>query len=237
VISGGGWGLVAPLVFKTIARRTASRVGSIPMHSRQRSSSSLPMSFTSFTAFVRRIGIGTAAGLLVLAPQPSLAQRVDSARVAPGRARVDTAARAVIKPPLSPRRAFLYSLLVPGYGQSVLKRPGAGALFVITESIAIAMLRESRADLAEARALQRDSLVVIGVDPGSGQTITQRNSYDQELVDVRRGHVEDWVAFIFANHLFAAADAYVAAHLWDLPTQISVERGRSGPVLAARLHW
>ena len=99
------------------------------------------------------------------------------------------------------------------------------------------MLRESRADLAEARALKRDSLVVVGVDPTSGQPIMQRNSYDQQLIDVRRGHVEDWVAFIFANHLFAAADAFVAAHLWDLPTQISVRRGSAGPIVAARLQW
>jgi hypothetical protein len=194
------------------------------------------MSFGSSIAFLRRVGIVTAVAFATLVPCVSFAQRVDSARVAPNRTRVDTSAKATIKPPLSPRRAFLYSLLVPGYGQSVLKRPGAGALFVVTESIAIAMLRESRADLAEARALQRDSVVVIGVDP-NGHTITQRNSYDQELVDVRRGHVEDWVAFIFANHLFAAADAYVAAHLWDLPTQISVERGKAGPVLAARFQW
>ena len=82
----------------------------------------------------------------------------------------------------------------------------------------------------------QDSLVVIGTD-ASGRPITQRNSYDAELIDVRRGHVEDWVAFLCANHLFAAADAYVAAHLWDLPAQISVRPGTAGPVVAARLSW
>lgn len=174
--------------------------------------------------------------LIALAPATALAQRADSARVAP-RPATDTAAARVVRPPLSPRRAFLYSLLLPGYGQSVLGRPGAGTIFVLTESIAIAMLRESRADLAEARALKGDSLVVLGVDPTSGQPITQRNSFDQELVDVRRGHVEDWVAFLVANHLFAAADAYVAAHLWDLPAQISVRQGVAGPIVAARLTW
>ena len=173
---------------------------------------------------------------LALMPAALGAQRADSARVAPRASSADTTAARVVRPPLSPRRAFLYSLLVPGYGQSVLRRPAAGAIFVLTESIAIAMLRESRADLAEARALKRDSLVVIGVDP-TGQPITQRNSFDQELIDVRRGHVEDWVAFLFANHLFAAADAYVAAHLWDLPTQISVRPGAGGTVVGARLRW
>jgi hypothetical protein len=30
---------------------------------------------------------------------------------------------------------------------------------------------------------------------------------------------------------------YVAAHLWDLPTQISVESRRDGTALAARISW
>ena len=229
---------MAPLVFKTIARRTASRVGSIPMHSRQRAFSFLIcMVLTRAVQLRRPLMAFVAVALLMLAPASTHAQRADSARVAPRATPGDTTASHVVRPPLSPRRAFLYSLLLPGYGQSVLGRPGAGTIFVLTESIAIAMLRESRADLAEARALKGDTLVVIGVDPGSGQPITQRNAFDQELIDVRRGHVEDWVAFLFANHLFAAADAYVAAHLWDLPAQISVRQGASGPIVAARLQW
>ena len=230
---------MAPLVFKTIARRIASRVGSIPMHSRQRAPLfPIPLVVNQPLHVIRRALIALlAAAAFVLSPASAHSQRADSARVAPRGAAADTTAAAAIRPPLSPRRAFLYSLLLPGYGQSVLRRPGAGVIFVLTESIAIAMLRESRADLAEARALKRDTLVVIGTDPATGEPITQRNSYDQDLIDVRRGHVEDWVAFIAANHLFAAADAYVAAHLWDLPAQISVRQGNSGPIVAARLRW
>jgi hypothetical protein len=188
--------------------------------------------------FVRRaFTCSAAAAWLLLTPAAARAQRADSARVAPRPAPTDTTTSPVVRPPLSPRRAFLYSLLLPGYGQSVLGRPGAGTIFVLTESIAIAMLRESRADLAEARALKGDTLVVLGVDPDTGEPITQRSPFDQELIDVRRGHVEDWVAFLFANHLFAAADAYVAAHLWDLPAQISLRQGIGGPIVAARLQW
>ena len=208
------------------------------MHSRQHAFSLLlPMALTRSVCTWRAVGPLVTTALLSLAPAGLHAQRADSARVAPRPMSTDTTRPRAVHPPLSPRRAFLYSLLLPGYGQSVLGRPGAGTIFVLTESIAIAMLRESRADLAEARALRGDTLVVIGVDPGTGQPITQRNSFDQELIDVRRGHVEDWVAFLFANHLFAAADAYVAAHLWDLPAQISVRQGRSGPIVAARLSW
>jgi hypothetical protein len=180
-----------------------------------------------------------AAGVVVLVASASgaHAQRADSARVAPARApAADTGARPVPQPPLSPRRAFLYSLLLPGYSQSVLGRPTAGAIFVLSEAIALGMLRESKADLDEARALRTDSLVVVGVDI-SGAPIKSPSPYTDELIDVRRGHVEDWVAFIIANHLFAAADAYVGAHLWDLPTQISVRQTREGTVFAARLAW
>ena len=127
-------------------------------------------------------------------------------------------------------------IALPGYSQSVLGRPTAGALFVLTESIALVMLRESAADLREARRFRTDSLVVIGYEP-TGTPITQVSAYNDRLVDIRRGHVEDWIAFLLANHLFAAADAYVGAHLWDLPTQISVESRRDGAVLAARVAW
>jgi hypothetical protein len=107
---------------------------------------------------------------------------------------------------------------------------------VLSEAIALGMLRESKADLDEARALRTDSLVVVGFD-ASGAPIKVASPYTDELIDVRRGHVEDWVAFIIANHLFAAADAYVGAHLWDLPSQLSLRQTREGTVVAARLTW
>jgi hypothetical protein len=52
--------------------------------------------------------------------------------------------------------------------------------------------------------------------------------------------VEDWIAFIIANHLFSGADAYVAAHLWDLPTQIEVKPapgGAAGTNIGARIRF
>jgi hypothetical protein len=177
------------------------------------------------------------AALLAVASTKAQGQRVDSARVAARPSAPDTATRPVPQPPLSPRRAFLYSLVLPGYAQSILGRPTASAIFLLSESIAIAMLRESKADLNEARRLRTDSLVVVGFDPVTAAPIMAPSPYDDGLVNVRRNHVEDWVAFLVANHLFAGADAFVAAHLWDLPSQISVRQTRTGTVLAARLAW
>lgn len=187
------------------------------------------------TAFHRALAIVL---LLVCAPLSHAgAQRADSARVAPRPARIDTSRIAIPTPPLSPRRAFVYSLLLPGFGQSRLGRPGAGALFVFTESLAIGMLRESMADLREARLFRRDSLEYIGNDPVTGTPIMHRNAYNDELISIRRGHVEDWVAFLIANHLFAGADAYVAAHLWDLPSQVNVSQTSAGTRVSARIRW
>jgi hypothetical protein len=184
----------------------------------------------------RALGAALAAVLLVAGASTARGQRVDSTRVSPRAPRVDTVVAAVPKPPLSPRRAFLYSLVLPGYAQTVLGRPTAGALFVLSESIAIVMLRESNAELRDARRFQTDSLLVLGRDP-TGTLVTSPSSYSQEIVNIRRGHREDWVAFLLANHLFAGADAYVAAHLWDLPSQVSLRATDQGTVLAARIRW
>jgi hypothetical protein len=165
------------------------------------------------------------------------AQRTDSARVAAQPLKVDTVVRNELRPPLTPRRAFVYSFLAPGLGQSRLGRPVAGAIFVFTESIAIAMLRESAADLRQAKRFRSDSLMVIGTDPLTGSTVTLETSFNDELIRIRKSHVEDWIAFLIANHLFAGADAYVAAHLWDLPAQMQVSQTPHGTVIAARLRW
>lgn len=180
---------------------------------------------------------GIVAVLVLLAsPVQAAAQRVDSARVAVMPASVDTSSRAVVRSPLSARRAFLYSLALPGYAQSRLGRPTASAIFVTAEVIGIAMLRESNAALRQARRLRTDSLLTIGFEP-SGAPIRVRSPYNDELIDIRRGHREDWVAALIANHFFAGADAYVAAHLWDLPSQVSIRRTGRGTTVAARFHW
>ncbi len=193
---------------------------------------------------MNRFSIRGAAGqwllgvfVMLCAAQSAAAQRIDTTRVTPPRARVDTVVRVAPLPPLTPRRAFLYSLLAPGYGQARLGRPIAGGIFAFTESIAIAMLRESRAELGEARLFRQDTLVNIGNDPATGSAVLQRTSYNDELISIRRGHVEDWIAFLVANHLFAGADAYVGAHLWDLPSQVAVEPTPYGPAVVARIRW
>jgi len=109
----------------------------------------------------RVIEPGLAGSLLVAALAASgAAQQVDSARTAARAPNAQARAREEPRPPISPKRAFLYSFLVPGYGQSVLDRPIAGAMFAGAEMTWIALAAKSAYDLRFARAHERDSIVV-----------------------------------------------------------------------------
>jgi hypothetical protein len=173
-----------------------------------------------------------AVGLIVAAGELSAQQRADTARVD------SIGPHPELRPPLSPRRAFLYSLLLPGYSQSVLGRNRAGALQLAFEAVAITMVRISAADVREARRNLMDSVIVSYVN-GDGQPAIQREPtpFTSALLRSRRSRLEDWIAVLAANHLFSAADGYVASLLWDLPAEMSVGTGPGSASLALRVRW
>ena len=144
-----------------------------------------------------------------------------------------------LSPPLTPKRAFLYSLLLPGFGQSRLDRGVSGALFASIELSALAMVRRSRADLTEARRYLTDTLPSDFAVTATGLTPTGEvvGKYTSDLAKTRRLHVEDWVAVLAFNHLFAGADAFVAAQLWDVPVTFSAVPSERGPFLVATLRF
>jgi len=148
---------------------------------------------------------------------------------------------------MTPRRAFLSSLLVPGYAQTVFGRDRAAMLFAVIEVGSIGMARKSALDLAEAKALAKDSIVATyQTDPNTGLAIIDPKTglpipdtyiasrFTPDRVKARRTHYEDWIAAIVFNHLFSGADAYVAANLWDFKANIGVVAApRSAGVYAA----
>jgi len=161
------------------------------------------------------------------------AQRDSIVRTAPVTAAIGRA-------PISPRRAFFYSFLVPGYSQAVLGRNKAAAAFILVEAISVTMIRESAADVNEARRMTSDSVVISYVD-GTGLPLTTKVAprFTDSDIRTRRAHIEDWIAFLIANHLFSGADAFVAAHLWDVPARVGLRvlpRG-GNTVVAASLKW
>ena len=156
--------------------------------------------------------------------------------------RPDTVARSAadsLKPPISPRRAFLYSFIMPGYSQSVLGRHKAATTFLLVEAIGISMIRESAADAHEARRMATDSIVVSWVDAsGNLQKTITPPPFSSNEVRTRDAHVEDWVAVVIANHLLAGADAFVASHLWDVPARLAIRvRPGGGATVGASLTW
>ena len=142
-------------------------------------------------------------------------------------------------PPITPKKAFLYSSLLPGFGQSRLDRGTSGALFVSVELAAFVMIRRSRMDLREARRYRLDTLpdqyLVAGDSLIRNGSFTGRFTLD--LVNTRRLHVEDWLAVVAFNHLFAGADAFVSAQLWDVPLELSAFPRPAGAVFVATIHF
>ena len=202
----------------------AGWVGSIPTRSRQRG-----------LAAIAVLAAGLGAGTLG-------AQVPDTTARGPVRAPVLAVPRPAPAPPITPRRAFLYSLAIPGSAQSILDRPTAGAIFVATEAGALAMLAKSAQDLRAARRLAYDS-VVVRYDT-SGTTVTAVRALSpiaqraRSRIGPRRSFVEDWLTLVIVNHFLAGADAYVAANLWDVPTDVTVTPGSHGRLtIAAKLQW
>ena len=176
-----------------------------------------------------------AFGLLSVSAPIVRAQRADSVRLGPtlSAAQLDS-----LRTPIGPRRAFFYSFLIPGYSQSVLRRHKAATLFMLVEAISLGMIRESAADAHEARRMRADSTIVSYVDEaGQLSKVLGAPRFNDAYVKTRDAHVEDWVALLVANHLFAGADAYVAANLWDVKGRLAIRAIPGGAVLGASIEW
>ncbi len=219
------------------------------------------MNHSALTSTARaRLVLAVCASLIA---GPALAQRADSARVGVTPATATPAPRdtTVRGPPVSAKRAFLYSIALPGLGQARLGRPTAAAFFAGVELLSIALAQKSAGDLRLAKRYANDSIFVgyrytcrnvaadaaSGVPAGFGCVLPQGAAFDSTLVfnryrggrvGARRLHYEDWLAVIAFNHLISGADAFIAAQLWDLPTRVAVEsREGGGAALAMRVTW
>ena len=168
-----------------------------------------------------------------------LAKPVSSAGAKPPATMAPLTGRGRFTPPLTPKRAFLYSSLLPGFGQSRLDRGTSGALFASIELAAIVMMRRSQMDLREARRFQIDTLpdqyLVSSDSVIKNGAFTNR--FTRDLVRTRRLHVEDWIAVVAFNHLFAGADAFVSAQLWDVPVELSAFPRPAGAVFVATIRF
>jgi hypothetical protein len=100
--------------------------------------------------------------------------------------------------------AFGRSLLLPGWGQAKLGRKLTGGLFVLWEGVTLGMVLKTSHELGYLRRT------------GSGR------------VEPKRGEREDWLILLAFNHLFSGLEAYVSAHLWDFPPDLSIQATPEG---------
>ena len=104
-------------------------------------------------------------------------------------------------------------------------------------------------DLRKAKDAREDTVgtpVLDGLgnpvlDPDTGQprvTFAPRNPNLAGRIRARRAHLEDWIAVAVFNHLFAGADAYVAANLADFDANVQTGSNSERRIgFSARLAW
>lgn len=99
---------------------------------------------------------------------------------------------------MKPLAAFWRSLVIPGWGQAATGRHVTGAAFVAWEGVTMMMTLKAQ---GEANFLK---------ETGS------------PALSHKRQEVQDWLILWIFNHLFAAAEALVSAHLQDFPRDLEV---------------
>jgi hypothetical protein len=170
-------------------------------------------------------------------------------QVVPEPAAPSVSAADASRPAVSPGRAFLQSLVIPGFAQAKLDRP-AGLLFATVEAVALTMLAKSSYDYRLARSFSQDSTPArYALDPATGlpqrdpatgdPLVSEWNGprYTAERLRARRTHIEDWRALLIFNHLLSGADAYISAQLWDLPGKVDLRVAPGRRVVGWSIPW
>lgn len=103
-----------------------------------------------------------------------------------------------------PMNYFWRSALLPGWGQASLDRKLTAGLFIGFEGLALSMAMKATVELQYL------------------------NRADTATATSRRGERQDWIVLLAFNHLFAAMEAYVSAHLIDFPGDLRIRTLRGG---------
>lgn len=204
--------------------------------------------------------------LLALAPAaPATAQEdtistpVDSVIVTPtAPLTIGEAPDTALRLPITPRAAFIRSMVLPGWGQATFGSWVRGGVFFAGWAANWYMnVRNYRRlyDARDRRSLREaevaDSLLaggfivaegtgspprIIDPDPLWSDALALAIRSDpvaddlRKLVRAREQQREDWIAWSIFWILASGVDGYVTAHLYDFPASIDVEPNRDGSV-------
>lgn len=164
--------------------------------------------------------LGAALALVLAAP--AAAQQVPADTARPVVVRGDTASTASPDSllPMSPGRAFLKSLVIPGWAQSELGSPVRGGIYFALEAGSLWMYYKSAQKLEEAEEVQR-------IQRRAGILAPEARL---PLVRDRENQAEDWLTLSIFWLFFSGADAFVAAHLADFDVHVGAVPRPDGAV-------
>ena len=133
----------------------------------------------------------------------------DTTALEVGEARADTV------PPISPLGALARSMVLPGWGQTAVGRPGRGAIYFVAEAASLFMVFKTHAKLGAARDAE---------PPREG------------LVEARTRQRENWIVLAAFIAFLSGIDAWISTHFWDFePTLRAPEDGSVGLAFAFRV--
>jgi hypothetical protein len=136
--------------------------------------------------------------------------------------------------PVSPGRAFLRAILVPGWGHASIGEHTRGGFYFLTETAAAWMVVRTRSrlnaatDVRELRLAEvRARLQAEGVDDPAAIARAQDRDDSviaaSSLVEARSQQFEDWLVFGIFFVFLSGADAFVSAHLRDFPDPLGFQ--------------
>lgn len=152
--------------------------------------------------------------------------------------------------PITPRQAFIRSMIVPGWGQSTFESYFRGGVFFSGWAANGFMLFRNQVRLEEARARfdlgveqLAEYLVLSSPNPDSMRAVldtvpgvlraairadgvTGGANELRKLVRAREQQREDWIAWSIFWVLASGVDGFVTAHLADFPADIEVRPNR-----------
>jgi hypothetical protein len=207
------------------------------------------------TALIIIILVLVAPGTSAHAQQPARPP-ADTARAEPPFSPADTVAAALSGRTLTPGRAFVRSLLVPGWGQFSQGAKVRGSVYASLQGASAFMLVKTQLKINDARdqvetlrglaidsmradAAERQDTALIRklADPDTARIradSTAAVADKQSLTDARKRQREDWIAQAIFFTLASGVDAFVGAHLSDFPGTVSAQPLRHGGV---RIDW
>lgn len=103
-------------------------------------------------------------------------------------------------PPTTPLGAFVRSLVLPGWGQTVVGRPFRGAVYFGAEAASLFMVFKAQSKLAAARRAEPPN---------------------EDLVDARSGERENWIVLSAFIAFLSGLDAWVSTQFWDFEPAVA----------------